>query len=60
MNVLAEILKIKNAIAYHQRQDIAKQLKKDILFQVRKLPADCFNYVFSYLSLTPFDKADLL
>jgi len=63
MNVLAEILKIKNALALlenHQRKDIAKQQKKDILFQVRKLPTDCFRFVFSYLSLTPFDKANFL
>jgi len=63
MNVLAEILKMKNTLDLlenHQRQLIAKQNKKDILFQVRKLPQDCFRYVFSYLSLTPFNKADFL
>jgi hypothetical protein len=63
MNVLAEILKMKKTLDLlenYQRQVIAKQNKKDILFQVRKLPTDCFRYVFSYLSLTPFDKVDFL
>jgi hypothetical protein len=63
MNVLAEILKMKNTLDLlekYQRQVIAKQNQTNILFQVRKLPTDCFNYVFSYLSLTPFDKTDFL
>lgn len=32
--------------------------KKDIVFNIKQLPNELINYVFSYISLIPFDKED--
>lgn len=43
----------------YQRNLLATQNNnKNVLFQVKQLPDDCFKYVFSYSSLMPFDKKD--